>query len=63
MKGSSLTMGLARVARALDHIMSLADGDDARALAAAATALERAFNEAKAVLLAEKDNYESKYNR
>jgi hypothetical protein len=43
--------------------MSLADGDDARALAAAATALERAFNEAKAVLLAEKDNYESKYNR
>ncbi len=55
MKGSALTMGLSRVARGLDHIITLADGDDADTLARAGKNLERLYQEAKAVLLAEKN--------
>jgi CheY-like chemotaxis protein/nitrogen-specific signal transduction histidine kinase/HPt (histidine-containing phosphotransfer) domain-containing protein len=50
LKGSSLTMGLSRVARCLDHIIRLANGSETQALALAATELEHAFSEAKAVL-------------
>ena len=49
-KGSSLTMGLSRVARCLEQIIQIVDNADTQALVTAATELEHSFSEAKAVL-------------